>query len=697
MNNKTYSTPKYRLDIEWDEQIGKITLTDIYSGVAFSDSQYRYSAFLEYEDNIVNLEGLYEPTFEEETPDRGGMIVTISGYLGEPGGPVRLNIRHRFYIPENEDFLEERIMLRNKGRINIVLRGYRFGFRKKLQMPKRYGGPGIDVEDYRIVALPFRLTPDGTKYDYQLDDLYQGRYQTAQFFNPARLVQEVVDKGRSRSEGWAWTDGENGLLIVKYNPTNIEYSMLDTERRDGETYLSFGGASPSLYNEPVEVRNLRANAEVGFGITKYHFYEGLWRRGAYIFREYMDSFGHSRPEDYSPILLWDSEYEIGRHGSDPDQLAANYSLEALESEARNAQEMGCEAIFLGPGWETSEGNTIWDSDRLGEVEQFVARMRDEYGLKVGFKAIGRSYSDDFRGMYRRRPDGSIGFYAPYHNKPFYEPCYCTPKYQQIKMGRIGKLMDAGMSFVSFDEFDWRGSCGDTSHGHPTPTTPNLHSIAVADIVRGVREKFPQVNISMHDPVWPWGIRYLPAYYLHGLGESFDELWGFDFTWNALDDLLSGKALSLFYYNLAYDIPLHLNISMENDNDNCLAFWWYASTVRHLGIGGRKGNNIRFAAYKAAVQEYKALKCMYTQGTFYALDELTHLHADIESGRAVVNAFNLTDKAMSRTVEIRLPEIGFFEEMEVQGADHEVQGSKLVLNLEIPPFSPLLIKLCAVRD
>lgn len=695
MSIQTFRTSRYSVEIETGECVGRIKLIDSYSKVEFADSEYRYSAFLEYDDNIVRLEKLYQPKLEEEYPARGGTIVTIDGLLGEPGGPVQLNVRHRLFIPEDDDFLEERITLRNDSSRAIMLRGYRFGFRKKLQMPKRYGGPGIDIENFRMVALPFRLQPDGTKHDYLLHDIFLGRYQTAEFYNPARLVQEVVDKGRSRSEGWAWTDGENGLLILKYNPTMVEYSMLDTEKQDGETCLSFGGASPSLYNEPVEVRNLAPGREVSFGLSRYHFYEGLWRRGAYMFRSYMDSLGHGMPEEYSPLFMWDTEYEIGKIDTDPEKLAERYNLQTMEEEARKAREMGCEAIFLGPGWATVEGDSTWDTERLGDLDEFVRKMGEEYGLQVGFKTLGRSYWDDHHGMYRRRPDGSVGYYAPYSAKPFYEPCYCNPRYQQAKMGRIGKLVDAGMSFVSFDEFDWRGPCVDPNHGHPVPTTPNLHAKAVADLIRGLREKFPNVQVSEHDPIWPWGIRYLPAYYLHESGTTFDELWGFDFAWNGLDDLVSGKALSLFYYNLAYEIPLHLNISMENDNENCLAFWWYASTVRHLGIGGgKKGCEGRFESYKKAVAEYLRLKDLYSRGEFYGLDELTHIHASPETGRAVINAFNLTDQPMSRQVEIRLNELKFFSEVEVQGAEHSFVGAKLVLHLELPPFSPALVKVFA---
>jgi hypothetical protein len=185
---------------------------------------------------------------------------------------------------------------------------------------------------------------------------------------------------------------------------------------------------------------------------------------------------------------------------------------------------------------------------------------------------------------------------------------------------------------------------------------------------------------------------MPVYYLQDDQRSFTECWAFEFMWHPLEALISGGALSLFYYNLAYDIPMYLHIDMSNDNDNCLAFWWYASTIRHLGIGGMKGNQARFDQYKKAMAEYMPLKDLYTRGEFYGIDELTHIHVLPECGRCVLNAFNLTDVAVSREVEVRLHDLGVLEEVRVTGAPHKVSGGKLVLQLEIPPFSPVLVKI-----
>lgn len=691
MNLESFHTSRYQLDVEYDDRLQKLALTDTYSGVHYADSEYRYSAFVEYNETIATLEGLFTPVINEEVSPRTGKIITISGTLGATGGEPWIKVVQKFHLPEGGEHLEEQITVRNMSQKDLVLRGYRFGFRKKLEKPSRYGGPGIDIEDYRIVALPFRLQPDGKKHDYQLDDLYNGRYECSENHHPQRLIQEVVDKSRTRSEGWAWTDGENGLLIIKYNPDAIEYSMLDTELRDGSKFLTFGGAAAALHNEPIEARYLKAGAEFTFGKTRYHFYEGLWRQGSYMFREFMNSHGHGLPDDYDPPVHWNELYNIGWHHNNKEALEQHYSVEALEQEAKMAREAGCESLYLDPGWEVCEGGTTWDTERMGEAADFIEMIKNKYGLKTAFRTIGRSYCNDYPGMYSRHADGSLGYYhAPDDYKPFYEPCMCFAKYREEKLKRIRKLADAGMSFVMFDEFDWRGACYNPDHGHPVPTTPNMHARAVVELSRKLHDSHPDILTEIHDPVWSWGVRYLPTYYLHGSG-AFDELWAFEFMWDPFDDLLSGKALSLFYYNLCYEIPLYLHINMDRDNDNCLAFWWYASTVRHLGIGGGKDNSARFEAYKHAMAQYKELKDLYARGRFFGIDELTHIHVLAESGRCVVNSFNLTDTPVSRKVALRLSDLGFLEDVTVEGAPYELVGDKLVMDLQIPPFSPIIVK------
>lgn len=692
MPTHSFKQSRFQIDIDLDERVGKIVVRDTYTNITFADSEYLYSAYIESGSSIEYLEGLYNPEIHEKIPERGGKIITISGHLGGMNAAVPISVRHRFYIPEDGDFFEEQIVLQNLGEKAASMRGYRFGFMKLLHKPEAYGGPGNDIEKYRMIALPFRIQPDGKKHDYQIDDIYNGRYQYSEFHNPTELADQVVDRGRARSEGWAWTDSENGLLMIKYNQSAIEYSMLGTEHREGKTYLSFGGAVPCLYSEPVETQNLMPGNPVAFGHTRFEFYEGLWARGAYMFRDYMSGLGHGLPDNYNPPVHWNELYSIGWHHNDKDALAKHYNLQTLEKEAKRAKDIGCEALYLDPGWETCEGETIWDEQRLGDAKDFVEKMKSQHGLDVAFRTIGRSYCNAYPGMYRRNANGNIGYYAPYQFKPFYEPCTCSKQYQEEKLQRIMKLADAGMSFIMFDEFDWRGPCFNKDHGHPVPTTPSMHAKAVVDLASKVHEKHLDILIEAHDPIWPWSVRYCPVYYQQNPGRTFEEVWGFEFMWNPLEDLLSGKALSLFYYNLAYDVPLYLHINLDNDNDNALAFWWYASTCRHLGIGGKLEDDKKYSTFKQAMQEYKTLKDLYTQGDFYGIDEVTHIHVLPEEGKAVVNAFNLTDTPMSREIQIRLHDLGLLEEVRIEGAQHKITGGKLVLQLDIPPFSPAVIKL-----
>ena len=675
MDELKLHTTRFGLDIELGDKVGRAVLVDHYASVAYADGDYRYSAVVECGGKITRLEGLFGPVMDEELPDRGGKIVTISGRLGHPESEI--GVRHRFFMPEEGEFFEEQINLQNLSEKHISLRGYRFGFRKLLEPPKEYGGPGNDVEDYRLIALPFRVQPDGKKHDYQLDDVYHGRYECSEYANPTRITKEVVDRGKARSEGWAWTDGENGLLTIKYNPAMIEFSLLETEHCDGKTYLNFGGAAPSLYDEPFEATKLGPGLKMAFGLTRYLFYEGLWRRGAYLFRDFMSGLGHGLPDNYDPPVTWTVP-------------AVASSAEEIQREAERASEIGCEALYLNSAWEDCEGDTKWDVERLGEAADFVRRMNDDCGLKVGLRIVGRSYCDDYPGLYRRTFDGNMGFYGPYSAKPFYEPCISCEECRQEMLKRTLALADAGTKFIVFDEFDWRGPCFDGKHGHHVPTTPGVHAHSVEMLIRGVREKHPELLIEAHDPVWPWGVRYLPVYFLHDSGRTFDEGWAFGLSRNPIEHLMSGRALSLFYYRLGYDLPLHLQINMDADNNNCLAFWWYASTVRHLGITGGRGDETRYELYKQAMGKYMSMKDIYASGEFYAIDELTHFHVLPESGRCVMNAFNLTDTPISRKIDVRLSDLGLMDEVTVEGAPFEMVGGKLTLELEIPPFSPLVV-------
>jgi hypothetical protein len=163
-------------------------------------------------------------------------------------------------------------------------------------------------------------------------------------------------------------------------------------------------------------------------------------------------------------------------------------------------------------------------------------------------------------------------------------------------------------------------------------------------------------------------------------------------WNSMDDLLSRRAVSLYYFNLAYNIPFYLHVGLKSDNANALVFWWFASTCRHLGVGGKHADSAVWEAQKQAVRQYKELKRFYTQGEFFGLDEMVHAHTLKDFNQSVINVFNLDDKPVERQIKFRLAEIGLRKgTVQIEGAPFEQKDDEITLNLDIPARGHCLVK------
>jgi hypothetical protein len=197
---------------------------------------------------------------------------------------------------------------------------------------------------------------------------------------------------------------------------------------------------------------------------------------------------------------------------------------------------------------------------------------------------------------------------------------------------------------------------------------------------------------MHDPITgPCNIHYTPTYYGYNPPSSFNCLWGHEFMWDSMGDLLSRRAVSLYYYNLAYDIPFYLHISLKQDNEHALLFWWYASTIRHLGLGGKPGP-AAWEADKQAMKTYMPLKRFYTQGTFYGIDEMVHVHTLPDLKESVINVFNLEDKPVEKEISFRLSEIGLpAGSVKIEGAEFTSKEAVVTLKLTVPARGHQLVK------
>lgn len=833
-----------------------IRMEDRRRGHVWADGPYAYAITVSHAEGRRDHRGLANPRVRV-----GQGSLTVSGTITD----TTLSVIHRLTL-DASGVLQERITLRNDGKEPVELTDVGMGFRKLF---------AADTQARRLVAVPFRRQVDGKLHDYGTEDLLSGRFSNSDWANDATVAdQQCVDAGKLRSEAWAWTDNEAGVLVAKYNDDNIENSLVAVESVGEGKALHFGGAGLSLYCEPRGATYLGTGKSFTFGTTYYFLFDGGWPQAYELYRTFLEGKGHGIPKDYAPPLNWNELFDVGWYHSNREELFKYYTRDALLKEAAKAAEIGCDLLYLDPGWEVCEGTTLWDAERLGTVRDFVRELREKYGLRLGYRTIGRVYRDEFPNAWYIRRQGRSDPYSPpriraqptpepvplrkpdgrrnlallpgvkilvsstipgydklhrpehlndgWYNNPaswisaedpswveldlgteyrideialgsehtahfrdrslrrfsvwvrtasgdwqtvlthlgptvhettsfrfqptvarfvrvliheagpttaridelevyeaepgtgpepfrrpvpeavegdpigFWEVCTLNKAWQAEKLKRILTITGQGVDFMMFDEFDWRGPCYDPSHGHPVPSTPEGHVRAVYGLVEGMRRRYPHVLVEAHDPVWPWSMRYLPTYFRQGFEKSrYQENWGFEFMWNPIEDLLSGRALCLYYYNLGCPVPLYDHITMEADNDACLSFWWYASTVRHLGIGGKKGlnspaeNEARWQAYKKAVAEYNRLREYYARGRFVGLEETVHVHLHPYGKSAVVNVFNLTRDAVRK--EVRFPAALLRAKdaahLACEGAASQPDGDDLLLTFELPPLSP----------
>ncbi|MBI4552109.1 MAG: hypothetical protein HY710_07585 [Candidatus Latescibacteria bacterium] len=670
--------------VRLDDRIVPHSLINTRSGRRYADMEYQYRIAV---NGAGDTSGLTYTAHHRARGADGTERLVLHGVT--PGG---IRVEHVFSAPPHQPYLEETITLTNATERTIQIDDIVCAFRKRL----------TDLSaGFHLVAVPYRIQVDGKVHDYDVDDLLKRQIQDSDWIPPwiASLKRWGADKGRS--EGWVWTDESEGLLVIKYNQEMIEYSMVDV---DEEECLTFGGVGLCLYGEPTAARTLEPGCTIQFGTTRYILLTGGWREGYRVFKAFMNEHGHGLPPNYNPPVHWNELFDVGWYHSDREQLFTHYTRDVLFYECQKAAELGCEQLYLDPGWEVCEGTTLWDEERLGRVSDFVEDVKEKFGLTVAFRTIGRVYRNEFPPAWYIQKTEQQEEYVPYsevyagRTRVIWEVCTEYEPWKQEKLKRLLAIVEGGIKFILFDEFEWRGPCYNEAHGHAVPSTPDEHARSVYWLIEEIHKRHPDVLIEAHDPIWAWYIRYVPTYYQHGLPHAYDENWGFEFMWNPIEDLTSGKARCLYYYNLAYDIPLYDHLTMEGDNDHCLSFWWYASTVRHLGLGGKKGlnspqeNETRYQAYKQAMAVYLTLKDLYTRGTFEGVDELTHLHYLPGTGRAVLNAFNLDHDPLEKAVTLDLRQIGIDPRrtLLIDGAEWRQAGSQLQLHLTIPPMSPLLV-------
>lgn len=583
-----------------------------------------------------------------------------------------LSVEVSFRLPAGRDWLEERVVLSNTGDEPVGLETFEAGFQHAFTDARFHVLPGHAADVFVPVPLRTRADgPPGTPLDVTFADLLTqwggeqlGLDPFPQFRRPSP---------HRYSEAWAWTHASSALGIYKFNQEAIEYSALSLRSFPDHAAVRFGGAV-LMGDEPERLVRMAPGARIELGVTRYEVFDGGHLPVYYGYRRFLDAQGCRFPAGFNPPVHWNEIYDnaewflaCGEHREKPLMRPATYTKAHMEAEAAKARSYGCEALYMDPGWDTEFGTFLWGEEWLGPRKAFVDAMRADYGLQVSLHCpVAPWTSIEKRGVHAwpkesRRTDREGHVIE-------HSICLGSEAYRAEAVRRLAEHCDDGVTFVMLDGTWWIGTCYNPDHGHPVPYTREDHCRANLDIARRLHARHPECLIEMHDMIAGGShIRYTPVYYKYGLPGSYDENWGFELMWNTLDDVMSGRASCLFYYNLGCNVPTYLHIDLRDDNAHCLVLWWFASTNRHLGIGGTHPDPMIAEAQRRAMQQYRALKPYYAHGEFHAMEqagiagparpEEFHLHVLPDQRSLVVNVFNLSDTPRRMTAGVPLEALG----------------------------------------
>jgi hypothetical protein len=677
----------YRIELRQEGSRLHARLVDRASGFALADGPYLWRMERSTEEGASVSEWILGPMLAAG-PER----LTITGRLSG------LEVIHTFDLPAARPIMEERLVLRNAGTDTVRLRDFQSGFTRRIT--DHFGNVLAELASDRFAAVPFRhraADPADVDMDMSFADLLRlsGREPRA---NEAPLSWPMwgsLPAPGWGSEGWAWERGGYALSISKCNQEGMELSLIAAVPDDHGAVLCFGGAG-MFAGDPSCLREFRPGQSVSLGVTRYQTVANDRREAWYAFRRLLDEHGCRFPDGFDPPVHWNElydnpEWNLGSPGTPPagPTRQVTYTRALLEEEAARAVEYGCQNLYLDPGWDTAFGTFLWGEEWLGPRRSFVDGIRKRFGLGVSLHCPlatwmsldGRGLSTWPRESFQARPDGTVIEGAV---------CLGSRQYLDEAEKRLLAHCADGVGFLMFDGNWWNGGCGNPAHGHPVPSTMEDHARAQVDLARRIHARYPKVLIEMHDMV-SGGVaqRHTPVYYKHGLPGSYDENWGFELMWQPMEDILAGRARSLYWYNLGCNVPVYLHVDLRDDNEHCLVLWWYASTCRHLGIGGTHPDPRVADEQKRAMRSYRRLDRFYKHGDFYGMHEEAHVHALPVENAFVVNLFNLSDQ--SRIVEgtVNLARMGLDPDrwyVTPKGARWDRQSGTFVIGRRMAPRS-----------
>jgi len=646
----------YQLTVLMLDRAVHVRLRDMATNFELADGPYVYTASRASAEGSLIARWLKDVNIEVKEN-----AIEISGSL------AGLTLRHVLTLPGDDAIMEERITLLNPTDSLIALENLAVGMQRRIS--DEVGVIYPELSSDRLVAIPFRhraTDPPQFDWDFRLADLVE-RPEREQWTDRGPLSWSRfghVPSTRWASEGWAWVHGEHTFGLYKFNQDGMEFSVLSAEPDEEGLLMRFGGASMAS-GEPSVLRNIKPGQIVRLGVTRFQTVAGNYEKACYAFRAFLDENGCRFPEGYNPPVHWNELYDnpewtLGTPGKPAEPRKTRtitYTRDLIEQEAEKARQYSCEALYLDPGWDTDFGTFLWGEEWLGPRREFIDAMRLQYGLKVSLHCPlaswmsmrGTGVSSWPQEACRMDAEGNVVEGAV---------CLGSKQYLDEAERRLIAHCADGVVFLMFDGNWWNGGCWNPSHGHPVPYTREDHVRANVELARRIHQRYPDVLIEMHDMIAGGRRqRYTPVYYKYGLEGSYDENWGFELWWNPMEAILSGHARSLYYYNLGCNVPVYLHVDLRDDNVHCLVLWWYASTCRHLGIGGTHSNPAIAQAQKLAMKKYRRLERFYKEGEFFGMSEEAHIHLLPDEGAFVVNLFNLSEEVRTIQGSIEIDELG----------------------------------------
>jgi hypothetical protein len=640
------------------------------------------------------------PVFSEAKKDGSSIVLQGKTDLG-------LEIQQRFTLDPGSPWIEEQITFTNTGATPLDLHNARSGFVLPLQLE----GGKVEGEwaQHKFAAIPFRREPNGHRQqyaDFSVDQILTGPYSSELWTMNTTVTPAFA------AEGWAWTDGKQGILISKFSPGGLEFAVLDrVALPQNKAGLRWGGIGIYRGN-PEHGAWLKTGESHTFGVTRVTAFSGDWMQGYYTFRGEMEKRGQGVPDGFNPPVHWNELYDNklwwlpGDEQNNPEMRKKYYTLASMKEEAAKAKAIGCEALYQDPGWDTSFASKVWDEERLGSYKAFTTMLKTDYGLKSSLHTPLSGWCDPSSYPQEAHRLDRFGERATWDRSAgFQDPVLCgaSQQYLSVTLERLKALCQSGAAFFMFDGTMYHEECWDPNHGHQVPSRLEEHCQATCRLARMVHAEFPDVLIEMHDPALGGApMRGCPIYYGYGKcpeGEEvcqalgFDTVWAFELMWKPMEDLTTGRSIALYYYNLAYSLPLYIHIDLRTDNQNAVVFWWNASTNRHLGIGGTHPNPAVRQAQKEGMANYRRLKPYFAVGGFYGIDEQTHVHTDRQGKTAVMNCFNLDNHPVEKEIRFEPAKLGLTPGKTYQfaGAAFGRSGDAYVGKVSIPALGHTLVE------